>query len=165
MTLLTPDDFLSSVTVINPADLLTQGIRVVLIDIDNTLVPRDTQVLPNEVKAWVESLKECGLRICLLSNNWHDSVLAYAVELDVPIVHKSTKPFPFGYKHALKKVAHVKGEKVVMVGDQIFTDVLGARILGLNAILVAPQATKDLWYTLLLRRLERLIRGNVKPRE
>jgi len=165
MSLLAPDDYLSSAVLVDPVALYAQGVRIVLLDIDNTLVPRDTHVLSAETKAWVARLKERGLRPCLLSNNWHRVVFAYADELDVPIVYKAMKPLPFAYLRAMRKAGHTKGEKVVAVGDQIFTDILGARILGLGAILVVPQATRDLWYTLLLRRLEQLILGDSKPRE
>ena len=158
-----PDDYLSSVVAIDPKTLYEQGFRVVLLDVDNTLVPRDTHVLPTEVKAWVSSLKECGLRPCLLSNNWHSAVFVYADELALPIVYKAMKPLPFAFSRALRKAGWKKGEKVVAVGDQIFTDVWGAHFLGYHVILVAPQATKDLWYTQLFRKLERLILGTRKP--
>jgi len=165
MPLLAPDDYLSSVLLVDPEALRAQGVRVVLLDIDNTLVPRDTHVLSAETKEWVGRLKDCGLRPCLLSNNWHRVVFAYADELDVPIVYKAMKPLPFAYLRAVRKAGRVKGEKAVMIGDQIFTDILGARILRLGAILVTPQATRDLWYTLLLRRLEQLVLGDRQPRE
>jgi HAD superfamily phosphatase (TIGR01668 family) len=160
MAFLTPDDYLSSVERIEPEELVAQGFTLVLLDIDNTLVPRDTHRLPSEVKDWVARLVACGLRVCLLSNNWHKTVFAYAEELGLPLVYKAMKPFPFAYLRALRKLGRQKGEKVVCVGDQIVTDVWGAHLLGLHVILVEPQAQKDLWYTLLFRRFERrLLRG------
>jgi predicted HAD superfamily phosphohydrolase YqeG len=92
-------------------------------------------------------------------------VLAYAEELGLPIIHKAMKPMPFGYWRALRKMERQKGEGVVCVGDQVVTDVWGAHALGLYAILVVPQAEKDLWYTLLFRRLERLLMRGRKPRK
>jgi HAD superfamily phosphatase (TIGR01668 family) len=165
MTFFTPDDYLSSVTRIDPESLFAQGFRVVLLDIDNTLVPRDTHQLPDEVKSWVARLGECGLRACLLSNNWHKTVFGYADTLGLPIVYKAMKPLPFAYPRALRKVGWRKGEKVVCVGDQIMTDVWGAHMLGYHVVLVLPQATKDLWYTLLFRRFERVILRDRTPRE
>jgi HAD superfamily phosphatase (TIGR01668 family) len=164
MAFFTPDDYLSSVTRIEPEALFEQGFRVVLLDIDNTLVPRDTHRLSDEVKSWVARLGECGLRACLLSNNWHQVVFNYAEELGLPIVHKAMKPLPFAYPRAFRKVGRQKGEKVVCVGDQIVTDVWGAHMLGLKVILVCPQAEKDLWYTLLFRRFERLLMRGKQPR-
>jgi HAD superfamily phosphatase (TIGR01668 family) len=165
MAFLTPDDYLSTVEHIDPDALVEQGFCIVLLDIDNTLVPRDTHVLSEETKRWVAALKEAGLRVCLLSNNWHKTVFGYASALDVPIVYKAMKPLPFAYLRALRKMGRRKGEKVVCVGDQVVTDVWGAHLLGLHAILVEPLATKDLWYTLLLRHLERRLMHNRAPRE
>jgi HAD superfamily phosphatase (TIGR01668 family) len=164
MAFLTPDDYFSSVTAIDPEALVERGVHIVLLDLDNTLVPRDTQVVPDEVAQWIARLKDCGLRACLLSNNWHGTVLAYADELGLPIIHKAMKPLPFGYRRALREMDRQKGEGVVCVGDQIVTDVWGAHLLGLPVILVKPQAEKDLWYTLLFRRLERLIMRGREPR-
>ena len=165
MSLFTPDDYLSSVVLIDPKALYDQGFRFVLLDIDNTLVPRDTHTLPDEVKAWVAAVKEKGLRSCLLSNNWHKTVFTYAEELGIPLVYKAMKPLPFAYRRALRLLEWTKGERVAVVGDQLFTDVLGARLCGFHVILVVPQATKDLWYTLLFRRVERLLLGAKKPRK
>ena len=165
MSLFTPDDYLSSVVKIDHEALFDRGFRVIFLDIDNTLVPRDTHVLPDEIKAWVLRLKERGFRLCLLSNNWHSTVFAYALELDVPIVYKAMKPLPFAYLRAQKKVGWAKGEKILAVGDQIFTDVLGARLRGYHVVLVVPQTSKDLWYTLWFRKFERLLLGTKSPRE
>jgi len=163
MPFLTPDDYLSSVLVIDPKDLCSQGFSVVLLDIDNTLVSRATHVLTDEVRAWVASLKAQGLRPCLLSNNWHRSVFSYAQELEIPLVYKAMKPLPFAYLRAARKAGHKKGDKVVVVGDQIVTDVWGAHLVGYRVILVVPQATKDLWYTLVFRKLERLLMKDKAP--
>jgi HAD superfamily phosphatase (TIGR01668 family) len=141
MAFFTPDDYLNSVLCINPEDLVEQGISIVLLDIDNTLVPRDTHVLSMEVKAWVARLGDRGIRACLLSNNWLKVVFAYAEELAIPLVYKAMKPLPFAYLRALRKVNRQKGEKVLVVGDQLMTDVLGAHVLRFRAILVTPQAT------------------------
>jgi HAD superfamily phosphatase (TIGR01668 family) len=164
MAFFTPDDYFSSVARIEPKKLVEQGFRVVLLDIDNTLVPRDTHRLPDEVTSWIAQLKSCGLRICLLSNNWHRVVFEYANQLDLPLVYKAMKPLPFAYWRALRKLDRRRDEAVVCVGDQIVTDVWGAHTLGLSVILVEPQAEKDLWYTLLFRRFERLLMRGRKPR-
>jgi HAD superfamily phosphatase (TIGR01668 family) len=161
---LTPDDYVSSVERIDPRALVEQGFSIVLLDIDNTLVPRDTCRLPAGVAHWVACLRKEGLRVCLLSNNWHRVVFDYAQELDLPLVHRAMKPAPFAYMRALRTMGRRRGEKVVCVGDQIVTDVWGAHLLGLTAILVEPQATKDLWYTLLFRRFERRVMRGRRPR-
>jgi len=164
MPFFTPDDYLSSVLVIDPQELLEQGFNVVLLDIDNTLVSRDTHMLTDEVRLWVASLKDAGLKPGLISNNWHKTVFAYAADLDIPLVYKAMKPMPFAYLRAANKAGRNKGDKVVVIGDQIVTDVWGAHLLGYHVILVEPLATKDLWYTQLFRKLERLLMKGRTPR-
>ena len=165
MPFFTPDDYLSAVTSISPAQLRQQGFSLVLLDLDNTLVPRGSHQLPSDVRQWVASLKQHGLRACLLSNNWHSVVFDYAKELELPIVYKAMKPLPFSYSRALKKLSRRKGERVVAIGDQLITDVWGAHLRGFHAIMVLPQAEKDLWHTNALRKLERLIIGSKQPRD
>jgi HAD superfamily phosphatase (TIGR01668 family) len=92
------------VTQIDPSSLIEEGVIGVLLDIDNTLVPRDTHVLSEEVVAWIAALKDVGLKVCLLSNNWHRTVFSYAERLDLPLVYKAMKPLPFSYLRALGKL-------------------------------------------------------------
>ncbi|MDR3308038.1 MAG: YqeG family HAD IIIA-type phosphatase [Coriobacteriales bacterium] len=164
MPLFKPDAYLASVTRIDPVRLAARGTHALLIDIDNTLVPRDTHVLSPEVIAWVAHAKASGLKVCLLSNNWHRVVFGYAAQLDVPIVYKAMKPAPFAFLHALKKIAE-KPATTVVVGDQLMTDVLGAHLLHMPAILVEPLSHVDLWYTQLFRRIEHRLVGDLQPDE
>jgi len=193
MSLFTPDDYLTSVTRIDPADLVRAGFTVALIDIDNTLVPRDTHLLAQETCAWISELKAAGLCVCLLSNNWHKTVFAYAERLAVPLVYKAMKPLPFAFLHARRKALESSGvslaqkqaqkqgavlsgegsgsqlaaagkDKVVVIGDQLMTDVLGAHLLGWKVILVTPLSATDLWYTLLFRKGEQRLMKGAQPR-
>jgi HAD superfamily phosphatase (TIGR01668 family) len=169
MSLFAPDDYLTGVTRIDPAELVRAGCAVVLIDIDNTLVPRDTHLLSQETCDWVSRLKEAGLRVCLLSNNWHKAVFAYAERLAVPLVYKAMKPLPFAFFRARRKALQAGGGngargRAVVIGDQLMTDVLGAHLLGWQVILVSPLSTTDLWYTLLFRRLEYRLMKGARPR-
>jgi predicted HAD superfamily phosphohydrolase YqeG len=189
IALFTPVAYLSDLTRIRPRALAEEGYIAALIDIDNTLVPRDTRILSEEIVSWVTELKEAGLKVCLLSNNWHRTVFAYARHLEVPLVYKAMKPLPFSYLRALRKlglrrmtrakrdgfVARNPGGdalregpeegigRVVVIGDQLLTDVLGARLLGLHPLLVEPQSTTDLWYTQLFRRIERVLLDGLRP--
>jgi HAD superfamily phosphatase (TIGR01668 family) len=149
---------------IGPGELRARGHNAILLDIDNTLVPRDTKEPPPEVRAWVASLAEANLPACLLSNNFHATVLAWAREFDLPIVRKAMKPAPFAYLRALRLLG-VRRREAVVIGDQILTDVLGAHLLGIPAILVVPQSTIDLWYTHIFRRAERVVLKDMQPGE
>jgi HAD superfamily phosphatase (TIGR01668 family) len=177
MAVFRPDEFFSCVEAISAKELVARGFRTVLLDIDNTLVPRDSHEIPPSVVAWVGSLKAEGLRACLVSNNWHRVIFDYAHTLDVPLVYKAMKPAAFAFTKALRLINSKLGsdelnskqalrqEKrcTVMIGDQLFTDVAGAHLAGIHAILVQPQAPQDLWYTLILRKLERFLIGNMQP--
>jgi HAD superfamily phosphatase (TIGR01668 family) len=165
VALLKPDEYLSSVLKIDPQALVARGFVALLLDVDNTLVPRGTAAIPSEVRTWVARCTSCGLRLCLLSNNWHKVVFHYAEELKLPLVYKAMKPLPFAFLRALGKIGQ-KPRHAVVVGDQLMTDVLGAHLCGgMHAILVQPQSHIDLKHTLLLRKIERAFMGDLQPRE
>ena len=153
MELLTPDLRFSCVENITPALLASKGIRALLLDIDNTLVSRATGQFTDSVLEWIQKLKDAGISCCLISNNWHDVALEYAQTLSLPIVKKAMKPLPIAYVKALATIGAKRAESAV-VGDQIFTDILGARLCVITSILVDPLSTTDLWYTKLFRKLE-----------
>ena len=161
MPILGPDLYLTSVHAIDLDALHADGIRVLLLDLDNTLLPRDTNVVPDELRVWAAGLKAKGLKVCLVSNNFHDRVRIVAADLGFDLVDHAVKPLPFAFLRALHKVGARRSEAVV-VGDQLFTDILGGRLLGMRTILVTPLSQTDLPHTLVLRRLEALVmRGRV----
>jgi HAD superfamily phosphatase (TIGR01668 family) len=138
------------------------GIRFVLLDIDNTIVARDSDSVAAEARAWIEAVRRRGIRVCLLSNNWHRVVLRYAAELDLPIVWRAIKPLPFAFLAAQHRIG-ARARQTLVVGDQLMTDVIGGKLLGMRTALLQPLAERDLWHTLLLRRLERRLLGGAQP--
>lgn len=153
MELLTPDLRLNRVEDITLQLLQNSGICSLLIDVDNTLVSRETgEISPSALK-WVEGLKQAGISCCLLSNNWHKTVFEYAEQLDLPVVNKAMKPLPAAYIKAMVKIGAHRANTAV-VGDQLFTDILGARFCVIPCILVDPLSTTDLWYTKIFRKVE-----------
>ena len=159
---LSPDFYLSSVHAVDLDDLTARGIRVLLLDLDNTLLPRDTNVVPDELKAWAAGLRDRGFSVCLVSNNWHERVHHVASELGFDLVDKAIKPLPFAFLAALRR-AGAKRREAAVIGDQLFTDILGGNMLGMRTVLVAPLSQTDLPHTLLLRRLEALVLGERVP--
>lgn len=163
MSVLKPEKYFHRVTDISiQEDLLNQGVRAVLLDIDNTIRSRETHQVPEDVAAWMLRAKEQGLKLCLLSNNWHANAYELGKELEVPVVAKACKPLPFGYIAALAKVG-AKARETVLVGDILFTDVLGANLAGLRGYLVEPLAVKDLRHTLMLRKVQDAVLGDLQP--
>lgn len=163
MALLQPDGYFARVSAIDVhADLLARGLDTVLLDIDNTVRSRVDGCVPRDVRTWLAACIQAGVRVCLLSNNWHADVRELAEELDVPVVGRALKPLPSGYLVALARM-RARARSTVMVGDQLFTDVLGAKMLGLRAYLVAPLGEVDLPHMALLRGVERSLVGQQVP--
>jgi HAD superfamily phosphatase (TIGR01668 family) len=154
--LLTPDLYVSSVHAIDLDALRAQGVHVLLMDLDNTLLPRDTNVVPDDLKAWAADLRSRGFAVCLVSNNWHERVHRVAAELGFDLVDKAIKPLPFAFLAALRR-AHATTRRAAVIGDQLFTDILGGKLLGMRTVLVQPLSSTDLPHTLLLRRLEAVV--------
>lgn len=158
-----PDRFFASITSIDcRRDLLERGLGHVLLDVDNTVRSRETGEVPRDVGLWLAKARDAGVSFCLLSNNWHADVHRFAGELDLPLVAKACKPLPFGYLAAMGKVGGTRRDTVA-VGDQLFTDVVGAHGVGIAAWLVLPLAEADLKHTLMLRGLERGLLGSREP--
>lgn len=157
-----PNTYLRRVQDIDLSDLRARGINTLLVDLDNTLLPRDTSTLSPDVIEWVTSLSGQGFTAVLVSNNWHQRVHAVAQELGLDLVAKAVKPLPFAFLSALSR-AGARRENAAVIGDQLFTDVLGGRLLGMFTILVTPLSESDLWHTLMLRHLERALLGDRVP--
>ena len=157
-----PEQFLTTIELVDSQNLVARGFKAVLLDVDNTVVPRDTHEIPESVQQWIDDAQACGLTICLLSNNWHKTVFTYADQLGLPCVYKAMKPLPFAFLRALHHIG-MTADDAVVIGDQLMTDVLGAHFLGIPAIMVRPRASQDLWHTLLLRRVERRLMKDRQP--
>ncbi|MCG9896138.1 MAG: YqeG family HAD IIIA-type phosphatase [Fimbriimonadaceae bacterium] len=143
---------------IDPQVLVDQGKRLVLLDVDNTLLPWKSKEIPPDVAAWVERGRELGLQHCILSNTRHPERLEdLAGRLGIPFERAKFKPSREMYVAALERF-HVKPEQAVMVGDQLFTDVLGANRSGIDAIWVQRLDRREFLGTKLFSRtLERLV--------
>ena len=163
MAFLQPDRYFAHVTRISPeADLLACGYTHVLLDMDNTILSRATHDVPHDVRVWLGKVRDAGVEICLLSNNWHASPYELAQELDLPVVAKACKPLPHGYLAARAKLG-ARSADTVVVGDQLSTDVVGAHMLGMKAYLVCPLVEQDLKHTKVLRVMERALLGQRLP--
>jgi putative phosphatase len=157
-----PDVYLRSVRDIDVEKLRARGIDTLLVDLDNTLVPRDTNVVPEEIAQWCAQLADKGMTVCLVSNNWHERVKRIADELGFSLVSRAVKPLPVAFLRAIKLVGSTRGRSAI-VGDQMFTDVLGGKLLGIMTIMVLPLSHSDLPHTLLLRRIERMLLAGRQP--
>lgn len=154
MALIKPTARLHAISDISIDALSAKGISCVLFDRDNTVVPRDTKTVPPEVSAWLDAVRAAGIKVCMVSNNFHTTEIeASAAELGCEVIHHAMKPFPFAINAALKKMGAQPSE-TVLVGDQVFTDVMAGNLAGIRTILVDPQSRTDLWYTHIFRVFE-----------
>lgn len=136
-------------------DFWRRGFRGIIIDLDNTVCGYHQSTLAPGVREWVLAAKARGFRLAMVSNNFSERVAAIGAQLDVPTVPSALKPLPQGFLRALKHLGTRRSQTFV-VGDQLFTDVLGAKILGLHAVLTHPIVAKDFPLTRVLRLMERV---------
>ncbi|MDP2401810.1 MAG: YqeG family HAD IIIA-type phosphatase [Actinomycetota bacterium] len=162
MALLQPDLYYRDVHSIDLDALAAEGRDTLLIDLDNTLLPRDASDVPEDLRAWASSLSQRGMSASLVSNNWHAHVKSVADELGFALVSKAIKPLPFAFLRALGLLDSDR-HRAAVIGDQIFTDILGGNLLGMRTVLVMPLSATDLPHTLALRRLEALVLAGRQP--
>ena len=152
---LTPDLFVPSIFAISLARLGRRGIRGLIVDLDNTLVSWSEQEASSDLLTWIETAKQAGFRLCLLSNNLTLRVEHFAALFDVPGIPRAGKPGRRAFRRAMD-ILGTGPENTAVIGDQIFTDVFGGNRLHLYTILVRPVADREFWSTRLVRRVERL---------
>jgi uncharacterized protein len=137
-------------------ELEAAGIRGLIVDLDNTLLGFRETELGQEHIEWVARAHERGFRIVMLSNNFTTRVTTIAMQLNVECIPNALKPLPFGFLRAKRRL-NLRRREIAVVGDQLFTDVLGGKICGLYTILTEPIELKDFPITRLFRIFERLL--------
>ena len=150
-----PDEWLDSAYHINFASWYEKGYRGVTFDIDNTLVPHGAPADRKAVDLF-RQLHEMGFRTCLISNNRRSRVAPFAAEVESDYLCMANKPSVKGYCKACE-IIQVPADKTIFIGDQLFTDVWGAKRVGIRNILVKPINPKEEIQIVLKRRLEWII--------
>jgi HAD superfamily phosphatase (TIGR01668 family) len=155
-----PHSYAGGIASIDPLALHARGIRGAIVDLDNTLVGfRSVEPLAEDAR-WVARANAAGVRVALLTNNATPWAAEVAATLGVPCIARARKPLPFAFRRALR-LLDVPADAAIVIGDQLFTDVLGAKLAGLEVILVDPLVRHDPWNTRPLRWLERVIMRGV----
>ena len=154
LSLLFPKIYLKSITHITPAMLGRLKIRGLILDVDNTLTTHDNPTPDHKVLSWLEIMRSHDIGMIILSNNRPARVSAFAQLLGMDFVAKAGKPKPGGFRQAAGRLGLSKVD-VAVVGDQIFTDILGGNIWGATTILVKPMELEITRFFRLKRRLER----------
>lgn len=150
-----PDDYIASTYVIPFEELYKKGYRGLIFDIDNTLVPHGA---PADERAIVlfERLRKIGFDTCLISNNQEPRVQPFADKVGSKYVFDAHKPSTKNYKKAME-LMKTRKENTLFVGDQLFTDVWGAKRTGIKSILVKPIHPKEEIQIVLKRYLEKIV--------
>jgi len=128
------------------------GVQGIILDLDNTIVSEDDKYLSPNSEHWIEQAKQSGFKFFILSNGkrrWRTEF--WSRRLDMPAIAKARKPFPHGFRRAIAHMG-VTANQVVVIGDSLHTDVIGAWVSGCWAIQVATLPHKPRWWEKLAGR-------------
>lgn len=156
LKLLQPDLYVESFHHIDFDFLKEQGIKAICSDLDNTLVTWETDQANFELLDWLKRARAAGFELYLISNAVPKRFAHFTELLGVRGIGKAGKPRKRAFLRALRELK-LPAEQVALVGDQIFTDVLGGNRVGLFTILVIPLSTKEFIGTRFMRQLERIV--------
>lgn len=155
--MLKPDLRVQSVAELTPEVLDRLGVDALLVDMDDTLIASDAEVSSGTGPDWLAGIAAAGKRAVVLSNGTRERVAQLSRLTGVTALPLSGKPFPWSFRRGLAALGDVTRERVAMVGDQLFTDVLGAKRAGLKTVLVRPLTKGKLPHTRLVRHVERMV--------
>lgn len=144
---LLPKVIVNAVTDLNPQMLSDRGIQLLMMDFDNTIVPYTTDIPTRAVLAWLEGMKQSDIQLCVVSNSKRDRVKIFCEKYGIPCITHAKKPFSKGIQECLERFGMEPG-KCALVGDQIYTDTLGANCAGVTSILVKAINNHNIWLKL-----------------
>ena len=142
-----PTMLADAVTDISPKELQNRGIRLLMLDFDNTLVPYTVNIPTVEVADWLKAMQQSEIQICVVSNSKNTRVQVFCKEYGIDCITHAKKPFPKGIRQCLQKY-DIEPKACALAGDQIYTDTLGANCQGVNSILVKAIHNHNIWLKL-----------------
>lgn len=158
-----PNEIYETIYDIDFNKLYDEGKRFILFDLDNTLLPYDIPLADDKLRKLLFTIKDIGFTILIVSNNSNERVTKFCDDLSLQCITKAKKPLKNGFKRALKKLSFPNKNKVVSIGDQLMTDVLGAKRVGIYTILVKPlKKSNEKWYTRYNRKMEKHVLKRIK---
>lgn len=163
MALFKPKKTFLRVTDITPEYLHGIGVKALALDADNTLSTHHSQVPLDGVTEWMQSMRNAGIKLIMVSNAKQQRVRPFAETLGLDYICLACKPLPSGFIRACKRLG-LKRKQLAAVGDQLFTDMLGANTAGVVSLLVTPIEAEDGWSFHVRRRLERPLLRRYKER-
>lgn len=155
-----PTKAYKSILNITPQELLEMGVKAVILDVDNTLTTHNNPTPIEGIDEWLSAVRESGIKLMIVSNNHAPRVAPFAERLGLEYVPEGAKPLPKGMREAIKRMG-VSRKETCAIGDQIFTDILGAKLSGIRAIFVQPiEFETSFWF-----RVKRTIETPFRPRK
>lgn len=152
-----PKGYFNKVSEISLEYLRKNNIKGLILDVDNTLIDYYKNMSEETIK-WANSLKQNEIKMCILSNsNKQEKVREVAMKLGLEYTYFGMKPLKRGFKKA-REMLGLENSEIAAIGDQIFTDVLGANRMKMHSILVEPIEEKDIFVTLIKRPIENYIK-------
>lgn len=141
-----------------PLEKLTgAGIRGLILDLDNTVTPWNHLEVEPKVAEWLTKVKDMGIKACVVSNNKREQRVAVVADhLGIPFVFRATKPRRRAFLSSMALMETDRTDTAV-IGDQLFTDILGGNRLGLLTILVTPISEREFFGTKVMRYAERAL--------
>ena len=144
---LLPRHMTDALTDVSADFLQSCGIRLLMLDFDNTVVPYTTDVPKEQVLTWLEQMRSAGIELCVVSNSHKGRPLDFCCKYGIGCITHAKKPFTRGIRECMEKNG-VTAQDSALVGDQIFTDVLGANCAGVRSILVRSIDNHNFWLKL-----------------
>lgn len=144
---LLPSLITQAVTDLSPELLRQYGIRLLMLDFDNTIVPYTTDIPTPTMERWLNTMLSSNVTVCVVSNSKRQRVPAFCTQYGLPYITHAKKPFSRGIRECLARY-EIPAAQCALVGDQIFTDVLGANCAGVKAILVKAIDNHNIWLKL-----------------
>ena len=159
-----PDDFVEKYEFIDVEYMNMHNKKVIISDLDNTLISWDSKKDTKELNRWLKKMKRAGFDIIVVSNNSEERVEEFCKQLNLQYVADAKKPLTHGFKKALSKLNR-KPEEAIILGDQVLTDVFDAKSLGVMSVLVKPISKTDAFKTRINRFFEGIIVQNLTRRK
>lgn len=164
MSLLYPVIMLRRVSDLSPEMLSELNISCLILDADNTLTTHNNPVPDKDVLTWIKIMRENGIKLIIASNNSEKRIKPFAKELGLDYASRAMKPLPTGFLKVSRRLG-IPARSFGVVGDQIFTDILGGNLFGAKTILVEPMKLEDSVFFKLKRRIEAVVIKKYKNRE
>ena len=161
---LLPDLYVESIYHIDFEKLKAKGIDTIVTDLDNTLVPWSESTVNQQLLDWLEQLQGKGFKVCLVSNAVESRIANFRGAMSIPGFSKAYKPLNKAFKQALELLGS-EAKNTAMIGDQLFTDVLGGNRMGLFTILVVPLSKTEFIGTRVVRLFERWFLRHLVPQK